>query len=75
VLAVRRLGAGQGRAGQGRDGLEVLPAHACCGILVTYLDPILFFQRVQVMGQECINRQLPMLPAALIDLASLVCPF
>jgi hypothetical protein len=29
----------------------------------------------QVLGRECHNRQMAMLPAALINLASLVCPF
>ncbi|PRW45116.1 putative isoprenylcysteine alpha-carbonyl methylesterase ICMEL1 [Chlorella sorokiniana] len=29
----------------------------------------------QVLGQQCHNLQMPMLPAALIDLASWVCPF
>lgn len=28
-----------------------------------------------VLGRECHNRQMAMLPAVLIDLASLVCPF
>lgn len=31
--------------------------------------------RPQVLGAECHNRQMPMLPSALIDLASWVCPF
>ena len=29
----------------------------------------------QVLGRECHNKQLPMLPAVLIDAASAVCPF
>ena len=29
----------------------------------------------QVLGRQCHNLQMPMLPAALIDLASWVCPF
>jgi hypothetical protein len=30
---------------------------------------------VQVLGHECHNQQTAMLPAALIDMASAVCPF
>ena len=35
--------------------------------------PLVFW--LQVLGRECHNQQLPMLPAVLIDAASAVCPF
>lgn len=55
--------------------LRPIPHPASSRMTSSHVLPFLSFSCLQVMGHECINFQMPMLPATLIDMASRVCPF